>query len=192
MAEARRKLDRMSQITELLDASRGGDDAAVDRLFHLLYDDLRRLARSRLRRSGPITLLDTTALVHESYLRLFQAREIEACNRGHFMAFAAHVMRSIVVDFVRRRSSERHGGNAVHVALEDDVAPADPREREVLQVHEALEELEGIDKRVAQVVELRYFAGMTEQEVADVLEIGVRSVSRDWEKARLFLAANVR
>jgi hypothetical protein len=112
----------MSQVTLLLDASRRGESGAVEQLFDLLYHDLRQLAHAKLRRSGQFTLLDTTALVHESYLRLFKAGSIEAQDRGHFMGYAAQVMRSIVVDFVRRRSADRRGGDAVHVDI--DVAAA--------------------------------------------------------------------
>jgi RNA polymerase sigma factor (TIGR02999 family) len=183
---------QMSQVTLLLDASRRGDSGAVEQLFGLLYQDLRQLAHAKLRRSGQFTLLDTTGLVHESYLRLFKAGSIEAQDRGHFMGYAAQVMRSIVVDFVRRRSADRRGGDAVHVDLDAAAAQVeDPREREVLQIHEALQELSKIDPRLVRVVEMRYFAGMTEVEVADALDRSVRSVARDWEKARLFLATTL-
>jgi RNA polymerase sigma factor (TIGR02999 family) len=182
----------MPQVTELLDASRRGDNAALDRLFDLLYEDMRQLAHSRLHRSGNLTLLDTTALVHESYLRLIRSGGIEARDKAHFMGYAAHVMRSIVIDFIRRRSADRRGGNAVHVELDAATQmPIDPREREVLQVHEALERLAAIDAHLATVVEMRYFAGMTEPEVAEALDRSVRSVARDWEKARLFLSAHL-
>lgn len=164
----------------------------MDQLFRLLYDDLHQLAHSKLRRSGALTLLDTTALVHESYLRLFDSASLDARDRGRFMAYAAKVMRSIVVDFVRRRMAERRGGGAVHVDLESAIEQlTDPRERELMQVHEALEELAAVDERLVRVVEMRYFAGMTEPEIAAALDLGVRSVSRDWEKARLFLAATL-
>jgi len=182
----------MSQVTVLLEAARRGDAGAMDRLFGVLYEDLHQLAHSKLRRSADLTLLDTTALVHESYLRLLGAGSLEARDKSHFMGYAARVMRSIVVDFVRRRMADRRGGNAVHVDLEAEIAQlADPRERELMQVHEALEELATIDPRLVQVVEMRYFAGMTEPEVADALDISLRSVARDWEKARLFLAATM-
>jgi len=182
----------MPQVTELLDASRRGDDAALDRLFDLLYEDMRRLAHARLRRSGNVTLLDTTSLVHESYLRLIQTGGIEAKDKAHFMGYAAQVMRSIVIDFIRRRLADRRGGDVVHVQLDAaDQLPTDPREREVLQVHEALEHLAAIDAHLAKVVEMRYFAGMTEPEVAEALDRSVRSVARDWEKARLFLSASL-
>jgi RNA polymerase sigma factor (TIGR02999 family) len=182
----------MSQVTVLLDASRRGDAAALEQLFDLLYQDLRQLAHAKLRRSGQFTLLDTTGLVHESYLRLFKAGAIDAQDRGHFMGYAAQVMRSIVVDFVRRRSTDRRGGDVLHVDLDTAGAQVeDSRAREVLEIHEALQELSKIDPRLVRVVEMRYFAGMTEEEVADALDRSVRSVARDWEKARLFLATNL-
>ena len=182
----------MSQVTVLLEAARRGDAAAMDQLFSVVYDDLHQLAHSKLRRSGALTLLDTTALVHESYLRLFNAHSLEAADRSHFMGYAARVMRSIIVDFVRRRMAERRGGDAVHVDLDSALAQlTDPRERELMHVHEALDELAAIDERLVRVVEMRYFAGMTEPEVAEALGISLRSVARDWEKARLFLATSL-
>jgi RNA polymerase sigma factor (TIGR02999 family) len=182
----------MSQVTVLLEAVQRGDTGAVERLFALLYDDLRKLAHARLRRSGGLTLLDTTSLVHESYLKLLNSGSLEASDRGQFMSYAARVMRSVVVDFVRRRSADRRGGDAVHVELDTGIAPlTDPREREIIRINEALDELTKIDERMVKVVEMRYFAGMTEDEVAEALGVSKRSVSRDWEKARLFLAANL-
>jgi RNA polymerase sigma factor (TIGR02999 family) len=179
----------LEQIALLLAGLRRGDAGAADQLFGLLYPDLRQLAHSRLRRSGRFTLLDTTALVHESYLRLFNAGTLAAGDRGQFMAYAARVMRSVVVDFVRRRAAERRGGGAEHVELgTESGALPDPREQEVLRINEALEELAAIDERLVRVVEMRYFAGMTEEQVAETLELSRRSVARDWEKARLFLA----
>ena len=179
-----------SQVVELLAAVRRGEPGAADEIFGLLYPDLRQLAHSRLRRSGRLTLLDTTSLVHEAYLRLFKAGTLEADDRGQFLAYAARVMRSVVVDFVRRRAAERRGGNAPHVGLDEEAnALSDTREREVMRIDEALEELAAIDARLVRVVEMRYFAGMTEDQVADALGLSRRSVARDWEKARLFLAA---
>jgi len=177
------------RIAALLAAVRRGEAGAVDELFGLLYPDLRQLAHSRLRSSGRFTLLDTTVLVHESFLRFFKAGSLEAGDKGQFMAYAARVMRSVVVDFVRHRGADRHGGDAVHVELDEGVAvPTDPGELQVIRVNEALEELAEIDERLVRVVEMRYFAGMTEEEVAEALDLSRRSVSRDWEKARLFLA----
>jgi len=178
-----------TEVTALLAAIRRGEARAIDELFALLYPDLRQLAHARLRRSGGFTLLETTALVHESYLRLLRAGSLDAGDRGQFMAYAARVMRSVVVDFVRHRVAERRGGGAVHLDLAEAVAElTDPGEREVVRVNEALQELAAIDERLVRVVEMRYFAGMTEEQVAEALDLSRRSVSRDWEKARLFLA----
>jgi RNA polymerase sigma factor (TIGR02999 family) len=180
----------VEQIAALLAAVRRGEAGAAEQLFGVLYPDLRQLAHGRLRRSGKFTLLDTTELVHESYLRLYKAGSLEAGDQGQFMAYAARVMRSVVVDFVRRRAADRRGGGAVHVELGTESAEmTDPREREVIRINEALEELAAIDERLVRVVEMRYFAGMTEEQVAEALELSRRSVARDWEKARLFLAA---
>lgn len=186
MPESHAKL----RIAALLAAVRRGEPGAIDELFGLLYPDLRQLAHSRLRSSGKFTLLDTTVLVHESFLRFFKAGSLEAGDKGQFMAYAARVMRSVVIDFVRRRGADRRGGDAVHVELEEGVAvPMDAGELEVVRVNEALEELGEIDERLVRVVEMRYFAGMTEEEVAEALQLSRRSVARDWEKARLFLAS---
>jgi RNA polymerase sigma factor (TIGR02999 family) len=180
----------VEQVAALLAAVRRGEAGAAEQLFGLLYPDLRQLAHGRLRRSGKFTLLDTTELVHESYLRLYKAGSLEAGDKGQFMAYAARVMRSVVVDFVRRRGADRRGGGAVHIELGTESADmTDPREREVIRINEALEELATIDERLVRVVEMRYFAGLTEEQVAEALELSRRSVARDWEKARLFLAA---
>lgn len=184
----------MGQVTSLLSAIGQGKPEALGKLYALLYPELRRLAHSRVRRSGDMTLLDTTSLVHESYLRFEKSGALQIGDRAQFMAYAAQVMRSVVVDGVRRRQSERRGGDAVHVEFieETAVAAADPRDDEVMRVHESLEELAAIDARLVQVVEMRYFAGMTESEIAEVLGVTVRTVARDWEKARLFLHASLR
>ena len=184
----------MGQVTSLLSAIGQGERDALGQLYTLLYPELHRLAHARVRRSGELTLLDTTSLVHESFLRFEQSGAVQMSDRAQFMAYAAQAMRSVVVDEIRRRQSERRGGGAEHVELDESqaIAQADPREREVLRVHESLEELAAIDARLVRVVEMRYFAGMTEPEVADVLGLTVRTVARDWEKARLFLHACLR
>lgn len=187
----------MGQVTSLLSAVGQGQRDALGELYKLLYPELHRLAHSRVRRSGELTLLDTTSLVHESYLRFEKSGAVQISDRAQFMAYAAKVMRSVVVDLVRARNSHRRGGDAVHVELDEanavaESAPPHARDDEVLRVHESLQELAAIDPRLVQVVEMRYFAGMTESEVAAVLGVGVRTVARDWEKARLFLFACLR
>ena len=184
----------MGQVTTLLAAVGQGEPDALGELFALLYPELRRLAHSRVRRSGDLTLLQTTSLVHESYLRFEKSGAVAIADRGKFMAYAARVMRSVVVDAVRARHAERRGGDAVHVELDEANADSASQNRddEVLRVHESLEELAAIDARLVQVVEMRYFAGMSEEEVAEALGLAVRTVARDWEKARLFLHACLR
>lgn len=184
----------MSDITELLQAASAGDRAAADRAFALLYADLQRLARSRLRRASDLTLLDTTALVHESFLRLQGGAQGPAFpDRHHFLAYAAKVMRAVVVDVVRARQAERRGGGAEHLPLDTEVVgDLAAHDDEVLRVHEALDELATLEPRLAQVVELRYFGGLTEPEIAASLGVTERTVQRDWQKARLFLSVALR
>lgn len=178
----------MSDVTSLLLAAKNDDVQAMNRLFELLYDDLRQLARAKLRRSAPMTVLDTTALVHESYLRFLRTGDLKVEDRPHFLAYAARVMRSIVVDLIRSRLADRRGGDALHVTLNTEIAEsASVREDEVILVNDALDELATIDPRLVKVVEMRYFAGMSEEEIAESLGVSVRTVERDWEKARLFL-----
>jgi RNA polymerase sigma factor (TIGR02999 family) len=180
----------MSEITTLLAAARGGDQNAAGEAFSLLYADLRRLARARLRPHQTMTMLDTTSLVHESYLKLVGHEALPVENRHHFFAYASRVMRSVIVDFARARLAERRGGEAEHVVL-DTVAAGQiaAPETDVLRVHEALEVLAQADERVAQVVEMRYFGGLTELEIAEALGLSERTVRRSWEKARLLLRA---
>ena len=178
----------MSEITELLQRVNAGDTAARNTLFELLYRDLHKLARSRLRRSETITLLDTTSLVHESYLRYVNSRDLDFADRGKFFAYAASVMRASIVDEVRKRHAERRGGAAEHVVLDtgsmDAMAPDD---EQIIRIHEALDELAALDPRLAQVVEMRYFAGLTENDISAALGVTDRTVRRDWDKARTLL-----
>ncbi len=180
----------MSELTTLLTAARLGDKRAVGQMFTLLYADLRRLARSRLRQHQTMTLLDTTSLLHESFLKMVGAQALPVEDRRHFFAYAARVMRSVIVDFARAGVAERRGGEVDHVALDTNLSEqlAAP-ENDALRVHEALEMLEQADTRLAQVVEMRYFGGLSEAEIAEVLGVSERTVRRDWEKARLLLLA---
>jgi RNA polymerase sigma factor (TIGR02999 family) len=177
-------------LTDLIDRANRGDAAAVNELFEATYRELRKAARRRLRGSSRNTLLNTTALVHESYLRLAGAGQLQIKDRVHFLCYAARAMRTIIVDLVRKRLAERRGGVMKHVTLTTqmgDVASAG--EEEILHIHGALDNLAELDPRMAQVVEMRYFAGMTEAEIAEALAVTDRTVRRDWEKARLWLAA---
>jgi RNA polymerase sigma factor (TIGR02999 family) len=180
----------MAQLTELLSAARLGDQRAAGEAFSLLYAELHKLARSKLRQHQSMTLLDTTSLLHESYLRLVGAQALPVSDRHHFFAYAARVMRSVIVDFARARLAERRGGAADDLVLDTGIAGkvATPA-NDVLRVHDALDVLAKADPRLAQVVELRYFGGMTEAEIAQMLGTSERTVRRDWEKAKLLLFA---
>ena len=180
----------MGDVTVLLSRARANDRSAIDALFELLYDDLRRIAHSRLAASGPQTLLNTGALVHEAYLRFQKADRIALNDREHFLAYAASTLRSVVVDFVRKRSAERRGGDLLQVTLDTNMADRlVASDDEILDVHEALDALAEVDPRLVRVVEMRYFAGLTEVEIAAALDVTERTVRRDWEKARVLLAA---
>ncbi len=180
----------MSDITELLAAAGAGNEAAAGRVYTLLYDELKRLAHAKLRPHGPAVQLDTTSLVHESMLKLLGHHVPALRDRHHFFAYAARVMRSVIVDFARARRADRRGGGATLLTLDTGMADriAGPR-TDVLRVHEALEVLAMAEPRLAQVVEMRYFGGLTEVQVADALGLTERTVRRDWNKAKLLLAA---
>jgi RNA polymerase sigma factor (TIGR02999 family) len=180
----------MSELTELFHAVGRGDQAAMNRLLELMYADLHQLAQSRLRKSSRELELDTTELVHESYLRFLDAGRLSVTDRGHFLAYSARVMRSIIVDLVRKQSAEKHGGSALHVTLNTNVgSELQASDAEIIRVNDALEVLAQTDDRLVKVVELLYFAGMTHDEAATALGVTGRTVRRDWRKARLLLSA---
>lgn len=182
----------MQDITQLLHAAQQGDQAAAGQVVAQLYADLQRLARRQVRQAGHLTLLDTTALVHEAWMRLPGAEAAHFPDRRHFLAYAAQAMRSVVIDLVRARQAERRGGGLAHVTLDTAIADQLPQgDADILRVHEALDELAQVEPRLAQVVEMRYFGGLREQEIAEALGVTERTVQRDWQKARLFLSMSL-
>src|SRR5215831_18575250 len=177
-------------ITVLLQRVRDGQPAARDELFAIAYDNLKRLARARLRGGGRNTELDTTALVHEAYLRFVGSGELRAEDRRAFFGYASRVMRSVIVDSARARLAERRGGDAQKLTLSTDLAQDLGKDEEgIVRVDEALQELESADARAAQMVEMRYFGGYSDTEIAETLDVTVRTVQRDWEKAKVLLRA---
>lgn len=180
----------MTEITQLLRQARTGDASARDALFAAAYPVLEKLARVRLRDGGRNTLLDTRGLVHESYLRYARSGALRAEDRRAFFAFASQVMRSVIVSSARERTANKRGAGRQPLTLSTDVAERLPAgEEDILRVHEALESLEQVDARLAQVVQMRYFGGYSEQEIAETLEVTERTVQRLWLKARLMLRA---
>ena len=183
----------MNQLTELLMQLQAGDAEARDTLFAAAYTELHLLAHARLRNGGRNAVLDTTCLVHESYLRFVNAGELRAEDRRAFFAYASQVMRSVIVDSMRERIARKRGGVCQPLTLSTQiVANVAKCEETVLKVHEALEALEQAEPRLAQVAQMRYFAGYSEQEIAEALDISERTVQRDWEKARIMLEAALR
>jgi len=177
----------MDQLTELLGRLQAGDPEARDALFEASYHELHRLARARLRDGGRDAVLDTTCLVHEAYLRFVSAGELRAEDRRAFFAYASQVMRSVIVNNVRERIALKRGGDWRPLTLSTQLTVGAGDEQTILKVHEALDALEQVDPRLAQVAQMRYFGGYSEQEIAESLEITERTVRRDWEKARLLL-----
>lgn len=178
----------MSELTQWLSAARSGDRAAIEQICAATYAELHALAHSRIMRSGRLTLLDTTSLVHETFLRLLNARRLSLDDRLHFLAYAAKVMRSVIVDYARQRASARRGGDEARVAIQSDVPDRGVAgAEEIIRVSDALEELRQLDERMVSIIEMRYFAGLTFEEVAASLELSERTVRREWEKARALL-----
>lgn len=174
-------------LTGLLRRADSGDADAVEALFTAAYPELRRLARAHLRGGGRSAVLDTTAVVHESYLRFAQASGLSFEDRVHFLGYVSRAMRAVIVDFARRQVAARRGGGARHVSITEGAGVPATGAADVLRVHEALHTLAALDQRMARVVELRYFGGLTEGEIAAALHVTERTVRRDWEKARLWL-----
>jgi RNA polymerase sigma factor (TIGR02999 family) len=164
-----------------------GDLRARDDLLPLVYVELRRCARSYLRRERPDHTLEPTALVHEAYLKLAGQNRVHWKNRAHFFGIAAQMMRRILVDHAREHHSAKRPGSALRVAFDDRIAAEGAPECEVLQLEEALQALSLLDPRQGQIVEFRYFAGMSEREVAEVLSISRATVTREWQMARAWL-----
>lgn len=163
-------------------------DARADALWADTFNELKKLARARLRDAGPMTQLNTTALVHEGWLKLAgRADGLSFPTRGHFFAYASRVMRSVIVDLVRERGAERRGGDVQRITLDTALGDGLAAAEEPVRVDDALRALEALEPRLARVVEMRYYAGLTEAEVAEALGLTDRTVRRDWDKARAIL-----
>lgn len=175
------------QITQLLAEWNRGDQAALERLLPLVYEELRRQAHQRMRGERAGHTLQTTALVHETFVRLVDSQNVRWQNRAHFFAVAAQLMRRVLVDYARSRQRLKRGGGALRVTLGAESAMSPQRSQELLALDEALAKLSATDPRKGQVVEFRLFGGLSNEEVAEVLKVSVNTVTRDWNLALAWL-----
>jgi RNA polymerase sigma factor (TIGR02999 family) len=180
--------DSRQPITALLKEAQAGDRDALEEVMPRVYDELRRIAHQRLMKHRPSQTLNTTALVHEAYLRLVDQKQADWQDRAHFFAVASRSMRFIIIDYVRARTAEKRGGAQDDLPLDDvQVAVADERAADLLTLNDALEQLSAVNERLSQLVEYRFFGGLTYKEIAEVTGRSVPTVKRDWARARTWL-----
>jgi RNA polymerase sigma factor (TIGR02999 family) len=175
------------EITRLLLAWGSGDKAALDALMPIVYDELRRLAKRYMRRQNPDHTLQTTALVNEAYLRLIDSSRVRWQDRTHFFAISAQLMRRILVDFARAKNSRKRGGEQIQITLDERIEAPFETETNLVELDEALQRLAKLSPRQSRIVELRYFGGLSEEEISETLAISTRTVRRDWSLARAWL-----
>ena len=178
---------RQGQITEALLAATAGDETAANTLWGLVYDALRQIARREMMGEHRTPALSSTGLVHEAYFKLVDQTRMEWHNRAHFFAIACKAMRQILIEHARARNTLKRQGEKHKVALEEAVVMADTRSEDLIALDEALTQLSAFDERVAQVVEYRFFGGLTSQETADVMGISKRTADREWRRAKAYL-----
>ena len=186
-SQPRSEAPQSRDLTLLLNQMQHGDPAAGEQAIELVYGELHRIAARELHRERPGHLLQTTALIHEAYTRLVGSEALQIHNRMHFFAIASQQMRRILVDYARARNAQRRGGGALNVTLNGVNVSTEPRGIDLLLLDEALRDLQEVDPRAAQIVELRYFGGHTDKEAAEALGVSVPTVRRDWEFARSWL-----
>src|SRR6516225_6759001 len=180
------------EVTQLLRAWGGGDDSALKKLTPLVGNDLHRLAHRYMARERPGHTLQTTALVNEVYLRLVDLHQVSWQDRAHFFAISARMMRRILTDFARSRNYQKRGGAALHVSFDEALAVSQEQDAEIVAIDEALIGLAAVDARKSQVVELRFFGGLSVQETAEVLKVSPETVKRDWRLAKAWLRRELR
>jgi RNA polymerase sigma factor (TIGR02999 family) len=179
------------EVTGLLRAWNGGDEAALQRLTELVYQDLHRAAHGYMRGERAPHTLQTTALIHEVYLRLIGVQQISWQGRTHFLAVCARLMRRVLIDFARERTYQKRGGGAMHVSLDEALTVSSQPDPGLLVIDEALTRLAAVDARKAQVVELRFFGGLTVEETAEALAVSCETVMRDWKLAKTWLLREI-
>jgi len=174
-------------VTQLVRASREGNREALDRLFSLLYEELRRVAHRQLLGRRPDATLNTTALIHEAYLRMVDQGQAEWEDRAHFFGYAARVMRAVIVDYARHRGARKRGGRMTRLSFDDSDLPIEAQADAIVAIDHALTQLAELNERLSQVVECRFFGGLSVDETATALQVADRTVRRDWIKAKAWL-----
>jgi RNA polymerase sigma factor (TIGR02999 family) len=180
------------EVTELLLAWGQGDDSALNRLMPIVYDELRRVAHRYMGREREAHVLQTTALVNEAYLRLIDSSRVQWRNRAHFFAISSQLMRRVLVDLARARDRDKRGGGRIQVTLDEELVGADHRSADLIALDDALTDLSAADERAGRVVEMRFFGGLGNDEVAEALGISPETVKRDWRWARAWLLRAIR
>lgn len=180
-------MTKQAELTKLLKEAQSGDASALNELFPLVYDELRRLASVRMREERANHTLQPTALVHEIYMRLIDQHSVDWTNRAHFFGLASEMMRRVLVNHAAAKKAEKRGGDLVHLELDEAVSLAGENEIDFIELDEALSELEKFAPRQSKVVEMRFFGGLTNEEVAQVLKLDERTIKRDWRAAKAWL-----
>ena len=179
--------DPQHEVTQILQNWSGGDSEAPARLMPFVYDEMRRLARVFLAKERGNHTLQPTALVHEAYVRLIDQTRVNWQNRAHFYGIAASMMRRVLIDHARAHATDKRGGATIRLSIDDVQVPVEERAAALLDLDEALERLKEIDERKCKIVEMRFFGGLSDEEIAEVLDVSTRTVLRDWKTARLWL-----
>jgi len=179
--------DPQHEVTQILQNWSGGDQKAPERLMPFVYDEMRRLARIFLAKERGNHTLQPTALVHEAYVRLIDQTRVNWQNRAHFYGIASSMMRRVLIDHARAHVTDKRGGATIHLSIDDVQVPVEERAAALLDLDEALEKLKEMDERKCKIVEMRFFGGLSDEEIAEVLDVSTRTVLRDWKTARLWL-----
>jgi RNA polymerase sigma factor (TIGR02999 family) len=179
--------DPQHEVTQILQNWSGGDSEAPARLMPFVYDEMRRLARVFLAKERGNHTLQPTALVHEAYVRLIDQTRVNWQNRAHFYGIAASMMRRVLIDHARSHATDKRGGATIRLSIDDVQVPVEERAAALLDLDEALERLKEMDERKCKIVEMRFFGGLSDEEIAEVLDVSTRTVLRDWKTARLWL-----
>ena len=180
-------MKQKNRITRLLVDVQEGDESAYDALFKAVYNRLRDIAQQQLARERSGHTLSKTALVHEAYIKLVDVKSVEWQDRTHFFAIAARAMRQILVDYARKKAAQKRGGNRQRVTLKEDLLDLEQHAEDLIALNDLIEKMAEFDERKSRVVEMRFFAGMTIREIAEMLDVSTRTIDRDWLKARTWL-----